>query len=245
MTQAIATVSKHNLKAESDDWAARAKGLQVVDKQSYVNAGNLLTSVKHFRAEIAKFFAPHVEAAMKTKREAEAARKGLVEEQTRMEAPLVSAEGTLKKSLLAWDAKQEERRAEEERRLQAEAQKMVEEKTLAYAAELEEEATATGNAYLLQEAHSIMEQPIDTPAVVVKTSMPKVQGVSYRDHWKASEHVDIKVLAAAVAAGSVPTSFLTPNMSALNNFARATEGNQPIPGVKIWNDRQVVARATA
>lgn len=72
--------------------------------------------------------------------------------------------------------------------------------------------------------------------------MPKVQGVSYRDNWKAHESVDVKALAAAVANGSVPATFLVPNMTALNQFARATKGAQKVPGVRVWNDRQVTAR---
>jgi hypothetical protein len=55
------------------------------------------------------WFAPHIEAAMETKRKAEAARKALADERDRMEAPLVEAETILKRSLLAYEAEQEER----------------------------------------------------------------------------------------------------------------------------------------
>ena len=237
--------SKQGLEAESASWAARARGLHVIDKQTYLNASHLLTSVKHFRVEIAAWFAPHIDAAMETKRKAEAARKALVDEKDRMEAPLVEAEGLLKRSLLAWDEKQEQARLEQERQLQAEARKRAEELTLAAAAALEAEANAVGDAAMLQEAHDILAQPIDTPVVTVTKLMPKVQGVTYRDNWKAHEDVDIKALAAAVAAGTVPTTFLLPNMTALNQFAKATKGTQKIAGVRIWNDRQIAARATA
>jgi hypothetical protein len=239
------TSSQQGLEAEAATWASKARGLLVTDTQSYVNASHLLTSVKHFRAAIAKFFAPHIAAAMETKRKAEAARKALVDEQARMEGPLVEAEGSLKRSLLSWDATQEQRRTEEERRLQAEARQRAEAVTLEAAAALEAEAIATGDAAILQEAHDILEQPMDTPVVVVKKAMPKVEGVTYRDNWKAADVVDVKALAAAVAAGTVPTTFLLPNMTALNQFARATKGTQVIPGVKVWNDRQIAARPTA
>jgi hypothetical protein len=72
---------------------------------------------------------------------------------------------------------------------------------------------------------------------------PKVQGITYRDNWKAHPTVDVKALAAAVAAGTVPVTFLIPNMTAINQFARATQGAQPVPGVKFFNDRQIAARA--
>lgn len=244
MNDSMIVTSKEGLATESQTWAAKAKGLRIVDRESYVNAGQLLTSVKYFRAQIANWFAPHVDAAMETKRKAEAARKALVDEKERMEAPLVEAEGLLKQSLLAWDAKQEAMRQEQERQLQAEAQRQAEAATLAAAAAMEAEANATGDDAMLQEAHDILEQPIDTPNVFVKTSMPRVQGVSYRDSWKVHPTVDVKALAAAVAAGTVPASFLLPNMVALNQFARATKGTQKIPGVRVYNDRQVTARTT-
>ncbi len=241
MTDMVAP-SKDGLAAESQTWAAKAKTLQIVDRDSYVNAGHLLTSVKYVRNQITAWFAPHIDAAMETKRRAETARKALVDERDRMELPLVEAEGALKRSLLAWDAKQEQIRQEQERKLQAEAQREAEAATLAAAAALEAEATATGDTAMLQEAHDILEQPIDAPNVFVQTSMPKVQGVSYRDNWKAHPDVDVKALAAAVAAGTVPPTFLVPNMTAINQMVRATKGTQPIPGVKQWNDRQVTAR---
>jgi hypothetical protein len=236
---------KNGLATESASWAARAKDLQIVDRESYQNASHLLISVKHFRAKIANWFAPHVEAAMETKRRAEAARKQLVDERERMEAPLVEAEAALKRSLLAWDAKQEELRREQERQLQEEARKRAEEATLAAAAALETEAAVTGDEAMLQEAHDILEQPIDAPVVTVQKLMPKVQGVTYRDNWKAHEAIDVKALALAVAQGRVPVTFLTPNLTAINQFIRATKGTHDIPGVRIFNDRQVTARASA
>jgi hypothetical protein len=37
-------------------------------------------------------------------------------------------------------------------------------------------------------------------------------------------------------------AFLQPNLTAINQFARATQGLQPIAGVKFFNDRQIAAR---
>jgi hypothetical protein len=201
-----------------------------------------LRSIKTLRAGVAVFWTPHIEAAMETKRKAEASRKALVDERDRMEAPLVEAEDTLKRGLLAWEAQEEVRRREEERRLQAEAQRQAEAVTLAAAAALELEATATGDEGLRQEAMDILSQPIEAPVVSVATSVPKVQGVSYLDNWKAHPDVDVRALAGAVASGGVPAAFLTPNLVAINQFAKATQGTEPVPGVRFFNDRLVVAR---
>lgn len=179
---------------------------------------------------------------METKRKAEAARKALADEKDRMEAPLVDAETVVKRTLLAWETEQERLRRDEERRLQAEAQREAERVTLEAAAALEREAAKTGDVAMRQEAEDILAQPIEAPVVAVKTFVPKVQGVTYRDQWKAHPEVDVRKLAAAVAAGTVPVTFLAPNLTAINQFARITQGAQPVPGVKFYNDRQIAAR---
>lgn len=234
--------SKDTLQADARSWSEKATGLRITDAASCVNASHLLCSIKGLRAEIQKFWAPHIESACETKRKAELARKALTDERDRMEAPLVDAEGTVKRTLLAWETTQEQIRRDEERRLQAEAQKKAEAITLAAAAAMELEATATGNAEMLQEAQDILDQPIDAPVVSVAKLMPKVQGVTYRDNWKAHETIDVKALAHGVADGVVSEVLITPNMTALNQLARATQGTQPVPGVRFFNDRTIAAR---
>ncbi len=130
----------------------------------------------------------------------------------------------------------------EEQRLQAEAQAHAVAATLAAAERMEAEAFATGDEGMFKEAESILDQPIEAPVVYVPSQVPKVQGVSYRDNWKAHPDVDVKALAAAVGRGEVPESFLEPNLTKINQFAKAWEGTKPVPGVRFFNDRQVAAR---
>lgn len=238
----LAPLTKDSLQVEAQTWSAKAAALVISDAESCVNASHFLRSIKGLRSDIQRWFDPHVEAAMETKRKAEAARKALTDERDKMEAPLVAAEAQVKKALLRWETEQEEKRQAEERALQLEAQKRAEAMTLEAAAQMEREAVATGNAGLLQEAQDILAQPVDAPVVVVKSFMPKMQGVTYRDNWKAHEDVDLRALAKAVADGLVATSLLLANMTALNQMARATQGTQTIPGVKFYNDRQIAAR---
>lgn len=235
--------SKDALAAETQSWASRAAGLAIVDRESCTNASLLLRSIKTLRNGVQAFWEPMVEAAMETKRKAEDARKKLANERDKMEAPLIEAENILKRGLLAFEAEQERNRLAEEQRLQAEAQREAEAVTLAAAAAMELEAVTTGDAVLLQEAADILEQPIEAPLVTVVPQVPKVQGVTYRDRWVAHrEHVDVRALAAAVASGQAPVTFLVPDLPVINAFARATKGTQEIPGVRFVNDRMVVAR---
>lgn len=242
MTLTTIPRDKTELSAEATRWSAYVRDLRIVDRASCEQASFLLRSIKGVRADIQAWFAPHVERAQAAKRQAEEARKGLTDEQARMEAPLVEAEAQVKRALLAFEQEQERARAAEEARLQAEAQARAEAETLAAAAALETEAAATGDEEMRAEAEAILAQPIEAEAVLVKSAMPKVQGVTYRDNWKAHPTVDVRALAGAVARGEAPVSFLVPNMTAINQWARATKGGQMLPGVRVINDRQVAAR---
>lgn len=241
-TLATAPASKDTLQVEAVTWAERASGLRIVDNASCLQASHLLRSIKGLRTDIANWFAPHVDAAMETKRKAESARKALVDEKERMEAPLVDAETIIKRSLLTWEHEQEQKRQDEERHLQAEADRRAEAIALEAAAALEMAANQSGNADMLQEANELLMQPTEAPIVSVAKTTPKVQGIVYRDNWRAHESINVKALAAAIVDGSASSTFLIPNMAALHNFARATKGTQSVPGVKFFNDRQIAAR---
>lgn len=240
--ETVVGVSKESLSADVGTWSARVKEMRIVDAESCLQASYLLRSIKGVRMDIATWFAPFIEAAMETKRKADAARKGLVDEKDRMEAPLVIAEIAVKRALVDWETSQERIRREQEQALQAEAQRRAETASLEAAAALEREATVTNDAGMLQEAHDLLEQPIEAPVVSVGKLVPKVQGIVYRDNWKVHPEINVKALAAAVASGQVPVSYLIPNQIALNQIARATQGTQSVPGVKFFNDRQIAAR---
>lgn len=242
MSIELSAPDKNALQRDAQSWASRASEVQIVNAESCVNASYLLRSIKGVRSDIQRWFAPHVERAMETKRRAEAGRKALVEECDRMEAPLVAAELVVKRALLAWETQQEAARRAEEQRLQAEAQAHAERLALDAAAAMEREAVISGDAGMLAEANDLLSQPIEAPAVVVKTMTPKVQGIAYRDHWTIHPDVDVKALAGAVASGAAPVSFLLPNVPALRKWAGATQGGQTLAGVKVVNDRQIAAR---
>lgn len=239
----IQTPSKDSLSQEAQTWAAKASALVIRDRETYIDATHFLRSVKSLENEIDAWFAPHVERAQDAKRQAEAARKGLCDERDRMKAPLMDAEQKTKCALLVWEQEQERLRREQEREAEERLRQEMERATLEAAAELEREGRATGNAEMVAEADAILAQPIDTPAVQVKSFMPKAEGITYRDNWQAHPEVDIKALCAAVAAGTVPTTYVVPNMTAINGVVRATKGAATIPGVRVVNNRIVAARA--
>lgn len=238
----LVPATKDSLKAEAQTWSAKANALTITDRESCVNVSYLLRSIKGVMQDIDMAFQPELDEALDRKRTADADRKAIVDERDAIKAPLVQAEPIIKRKLLAFEQAQERARLAEESRLQEEARKHAEATAIAAAAALELEATATGDAGMLAEAEDIFSQPIEAPVVSVKTSMPRVSGINYRDNWKAHPTIDVKALAGAVAAGKVPTTWLQPNMTAINQFARSTEGAQSVPGVRFFNDRQIAAR---
>lgn len=238
----VAPRDKATLAKDAQHWSAQVAALVIRSAEDCRQASYLLRSIKGVRADIQRWFAPHIDAAMETKRKAEAARKGLADECERMQATLVLAETKIKRELIVWEQAQERARIEEQTRLQAEAQRLAEAQTLEAAAALEREAALTGDTDMQAEAEALLAQPIEAPAVEVRRAVPKVQGIVYRDTFKAHPDVDVKALARAVASGAAPTSFLTPNMAAINAFARATKSGQPVPGLKFIVDRQIAAK---
>lgn len=241
MSQSLTAPDKSSLQAEASRWSAKANALTISTREDCVNVSYFLRSIKGVMSDIDAFFAPDLEAAAEAKRESEAKRKAVQDERDGIKAPLVQAEPIIKRKLLAYEQAQERARLDEERRLQEEARTHAEAVTLAVAADLELQATATGDADMLAEAHDILSQPIDAPVVSVKTSMPKIQGVVYRDNWKAHPTVDVQALAGAIAGGTAPANFLVPNWTAINQYARATQGAQRVPGLRFFNDRQIAA----
>jgi hypothetical protein len=72
--------------------------------------------------------------------------------------------------------------------------------------------------------------------------VPKAQGVSFRDNWKARV-VDKEVLLRAILAGQQPMSLLIPDQKALDGIAKALKGEARVPGVEFYADQVAAVRA--
>lgn len=222
------------LTTRDPEWVAPAVPLPVRSQDEYVEVAQQLKAVKEFERRVTEWFAP-----LKTK--AHAAWKALVEREGETLAPAREWESRCKAAMAAWDTQQEELRRAEERRLQEEARKREEERRLAEAAALEAEGIAEGDTAKVAEAESIIEEPVETPVVVVPKATPKVQGISYREQWLA-QVVDLHALIRYVAQNPAFTNLLLPNMAALNAQARSLKANLAIPGVKAFSKKTVAAR---
>lgn len=73
------------------------------------------------------------------------------------------------------------------------------------------------------------------------TTVPKIEGISYRDNWKA-EGVNLALALKGVYEGEAPLSILKFDEVALNQLAKSTKGTVTYPGVNIYKEQIVASR---
>lgn len=206
-------------------WPDRARALSILGSETYVEAGTFLKGIKALRQKIAETFDPHIRRAFE-------AHRALCREKQEAEAPLIDAEGILKRGLAAYDTEQERLRREEERRRQEEARRQEEERRLAEAAAMESEAAATGDQVLLDEAMALLDAPIETPTIApTEKTTPKIVGVSYREEWKFRVVDPLKV----------PREYLQVDERKIGGVVRAMKGSTKIAGIEVYAVKNVAA----
>lgn len=212
------------VRTEALTWPERAKAAIVRDGATYVAAGELLKGIKALRQKIAETFDPHIKRAFD-------AHRALCREKTDAEQPLTEAERILKTALVAYDTEQERLRREEEQRLREEARKQEEARRLEEAAALELEAARTQDEGLREEASQLIEQPFQTPTVVVPKSTPKVTGLSFREVWRYR----------ITDANKIPREYLKVDDIKIGGVVRSMKGATKIPGVEVYPEKVAAA----
>jgi len=106
-------------------------------------------------------------------------------------------------------------------------------KLLARAAKLEERGK-------LEQAEAVRDSIPSVPVVIA--DIDKVEGISSRGIWKA-EVVSMHDLIVAILAGRAPQEYVMANQPALNTMARTMRKNANVPGVRVYEDKVVAARA--
>lgn len=177
---------------------------------------------------------------------------------------LAQAESVIKRAMLTWQQEQERIRRAEQARLEAEA-KAERERLAKEAAAREAEARAkaaeaerlasAGDAIAAAELAESAQQALfeadvqrETAALVTapvaKVAEAKAAGVSTRETWKA-EVTDKAALIAHVAANPQFSGLLTVDQSALNALARSLKSSLTLPGVRVYAEQTLAARASA
>jgi hypothetical protein len=212
------------------------------------------------------------ELRMKITRPLDSAKKAVMELFRAPADALEQAERILKRSMVAFDNAERQRREDEERQARAAAEaerKRLEDEALALAAKIEQEERAVaeelateleqmGDASQAQEVRKnaqaeaaqkveevLREAAADSQTVVSFASQalaPKASGISSRENWFA-EAINLDELIKAAAEGhSAARECLMANDKVLGAKARALKGALSIPGVRVWSENGISAR---
>lgn len=203
----------------ANTWLTKAETALIVDRPSFQDAAGNLDIIIAFRKQAEDHHRPIIKAAHEAHKQAVAALQ-------RVDDSFKQAELKYRTKMASFLA-EEKRRADEERlRLEAEERKRHEEEQ-EKAIEQAEAAGATP-----AEVQAIIQQAEATPAVQVFVPEPeKPRGYAMPETWSA-EVIDIKVLCRAIADGQASANLITPNLTALNQMARAMKGTFNVPGCK-------------
>lgn len=150
------------------------------------------------------------------------------------EQHLNDAENGTKRAMVAYQKQLREAAEAEAARRRDEAEK-ERKKLEARADKLEEKGKA-------EQAEALREQAETVQAPVVYAGIPKSQGIQTRTYWRA-EVTDLMALVKAVAAGEQPITYLEANQSTLNAAAKASKKSANIPGVRVYSEDGIAARA--
>jgi len=161
------------------------------------------------------------------------AHKAALEQKKELYAPLEKAKRIVDAKQLEWYRKEQERLAEERRKAEEEARRKAEEEALRRAEELQKYGLGSMADAALEEVEVIVDR------VPLK---PESAGGEYvRETWKA-EVVDLYALVCAVAEKRVPLNWIEANMTAINAFARSSDGSVVVPGVRFVKEQTLVRR---
>lgn len=148
------------------------------------------------------------------------------------EQNLLGIETRLKGGLNTYLQRKENERRQEEARLRDAAAKE--------AARIEARAASLEARGKPEQAEAVRETAPTTPIVLADTD--KIEGISSRGVWKF-QIVDVCALIAAVSSGELPEHFVVPNEKVLGEIARSQHDQAKIPGVRIYKENSIAARA--
>jgi len=217
--EAIKPTIEQQMEQEGALMVKRVTGLTITTDDDYSRGGDILKDIKA-RIKAVKDYWKAPKAA------AQAAHKTLVDREKQMLKPLEDAEGTVKKTMLAYTT--------EQRRIAEEAARKAREEEQARLAALAAQAEQQGDA----DSAAFMRDMMDTaePEQVQPTAAAK--GVSVRTTWKA--RVTDPHLVPAYHSGYQLREI---DMKMLNVLARQYEGGLDIPGVEFYRDETLSVRA--
>mgnify|MGYP001567990310 FL=1 len=205
-----------------------AQALRVEDDVSRLRAGDFLKVVKTLQKEVK---ADREEERLVATRLLDVIRAG----RNKHLVPLEQAETLVKQKVLAYEEAAEQKRQEEQARINAALKAEEEERILAQAVSLEEMgATEEAAAVLAQEAEVV-------PVILPKTA-PKVDGQHTLTLWKCRV-ISLENLVKAVAEGRASIASLQANQVWLNAEIKRLKEEFKMDGVESYTEKSLASRS--
>ena len=203
-------------KNEMEVIVSNANNLKINNDDDQQRALEVLPSIQEKLKLINETFDPIVKKAHEAHKEA------LKQKKTHAD-PLENAKRIIGRKVGAYQQEQE-RKAEEKRRLeQAELQKRAEEEALQAAEELE----SVGDT---EAAEMVLETPVVAQAAPVKEA-PKVSGIAVKKTWKFR----------VKNPNLIPREYLTIDEKKIGGIVRAMKDQTNIPGVEVYFESKASA----
>lgn len=211
----------------AEELCVQAKNLNLVKQADVNGAGDWLKSIK----QVEKTLEDRRKSLVKPLNEHIRYINGLFKEPMKI---LTETEGHIKKAILDWNRREQERirREQEAAMRKAEAQRKRME-TLARKAE---------EAGDMEKAEQFIEKSENIEPIVTGEGVENPSGIYTTKRWKA-EVYDTKSLVVAVAKGDASLEALMPDMKYLEGLAKRLRGNVQIPGVRFYEVESLAARA--
>lgn len=209
------------LVSEGQSLVKWAEGFEVHDAASMSIAGVNLINVVKLQRKIVDFFA-------KSKGLAHQLHKTICADERKALRLPTEARERLEAKRFTYAHEVEAKRRAEEDRLRAVARKEEEDRRLAEAEKLERE----GN---INAAEAVIAAPIRTPPIVLRSEVPKTEGISGRVTWKHR----------IVSAKLVPPGYWMLNEAAIAAHGRAMGEAAHISGVEFYPVASEYVRARA
>lgn len=232
------SASQPNLKTDADVVAiqpeankltAFARAVVVKTAEQYASAGSYLKSVKGLLKQID-------DAHARVKQPLLRACKELDTQKREAAAPLLMAEGQLKRAMIAFDDEQDRIRREEQVRANEQARRQQE--------KLQQQAAKATQAGRVERAMELETRAAAVVAPAIQREPTKVDGIGNRLNWHA-ECNDLLALAKAVVEGRAPVSYVMANDKVLGQQARSLKQDFVCDGVRVWADKNIAAGGAA
>lgn len=217
MTETQVVYETETVKSQALEISEQAKTLKVLDEETYIEASEMLRTLKTMKSKVTDFFAP-----MKAK--SYAAWKEICAKENEAVRPLDEADKLVRVEAGKYLEEQErirkeaQRKAEEEARIAAEKEKQ---KLLEQAIKAEERGKAEKAEALIEKAESVYVEPVIIPSAVEKTSRLENGSVTRKSDIQVIV-VDPVLLIKAIAENKVPVSVVEFKLNAIKNWAKLT-----------------------